>query len=57
MVFPELALTTLLPPLVGRGPGRGGPWFETEMPGPATKALFDEAAQLGVGFCLGLRRS
>ncbi len=45
MAFPELALTTFFP--------RTG-WFdhqadidalfETEMPGPATKPLFDEAA-------------
>ncbi len=29
-------------------------WFyETEMPGPETKRLFDEAKQLGVGFHLG----
>jgi predicted amidohydrolase len=28
-------------------------WFETEMPGTATKPLFDEAARLGVGFSLG----
>ena len=28
-------------------------WFETEMPGPATQPLFDEAARLGIGFHLG----
>jgi len=29
------------------------PFFEREMPGPATKPLFDEAKKLGIGFCLG----
>src|SRR5207247_10314349 len=28
-------------------------FFETEMPGPETKPLFDEARRLGLGFCLG----
>ncbi len=28
-------------------------WFETEMPGPDTKPLFDEAHRLGIGFTLG----
>jgi N-carbamoyl-D-amino-acid hydrolase len=28
-------------------------WFETEMPGPATQPLFDEAARLGIGFSFG----
>ncbi|HWW44102.1 MAG TPA: nitrilase-related carbon-nitrogen hydrolase, partial [Acidimicrobiia bacterium] len=50
VVFPELALTTFFP----RWPGDDvDGWFETEMPGPATKPLFDEAQALGVGFSLG----
>jgi predicted amidohydrolase len=28
-------------------------WFEHQMPGPDTQPLFDEAARLGIGFCLG----
>ena len=28
-------------------------YFEREMPGPETKALFDEGAKLGIGFSLG----
>jgi predicted amidohydrolase len=28
-------------------------WFEREMPGPITQPLFNEAARLGIGFCLG----
>ena len=50
VVFPELALTTFFP----RWPADDvDGWFETEMPGPATKPLFDEAQSLGVGFSLG----
>ena len=52
VVFPELALTTFFPRWDLSGPELDG-FYETEMPGPATKALFEEAAELGVGFCLG----
>ncbi len=53
VVYPELALTSFFPrwwiePLTG-----ADHWFETEMPGPATKPLFEEAASLGIGFFLG----
>jgi len=53
VVFPELALTTFFPRyhLTDRDEIDG--WFESEMPSPATKPLFDEAGALGVGFCLG----
>src|SRR5882757_5625438 len=53
VVFPELALTTFFPRWYEADRADAEHWFETEMPGPATKALFDEALQLGVGFCLG----
>ncbi|HTV10623.1 MAG TPA: N-carbamoyl-D-amino-acid hydrolase [Acidimicrobiales bacterium] len=53
VVFPELALTTFFPRWWEEDQGTIDAWFETEMPGPVTKPLFDEAAQLGVGFCLG----
>lgn len=50
--FPELALTTFFPrwhmPIE-----LARPFYETEMPGPDTKPLFEEAARLGVGFGLG----
>jgi len=50
--FPELALTTFFPrwhvPLE-----EAEHWYETDMPGPETEPLFDEAARLGVGFGLG----
>ncbi len=53
VVFPELALTTFFPRWWMDDPAQADVWFETEMPGPATKPLFDEAARLGVGFSLG----
>ncbi|MDQ1392307.1 MAG: N-carbamoyl-D-amino-acid hydrolase [Acidimicrobiaceae bacterium] len=53
VVFPELALTSFFPRWAIEDPRELDGWFETEMPGPATKALFDSAAELGVGFCLG----
>ena len=55
IAFPELALTTFFP----RWYVEGDPdldldsFYETEMPGPDTKPLFDRAAELGVGFSLG----
>jgi predicted amidohydrolase len=53
VVFPELALTSFFPRWAIEDPRELDSWFETEMPGPATKALFDVAAERGVGFCLG----
>ena len=53
VVFPELALTTFFPRYWIEDPAELDAFFETEMPGPATKVLFDEAVRLGVGFHLG----
>lgn len=53
VVFPELALTTFFPRWFIEDQAEIETWFESEMPGPATKALFDEAQRLGVGFSLG----
>ena len=53
VVFPELALTTFFPRWWTDRLHDADHWFETEMPGRATKPLFDEAAELGVGFFLG----
>jgi N-carbamoyl-D-amino-acid hydrolase len=53
VVFPELALTTFFPRYYLEDRAEIDSWFEAEMPGPDTKPLFDEAARLGVGFCLG----
>jgi predicted amidohydrolase len=53
VVFPELALTTFFPRWYLPDPRELDRFFETEMPGPETKALFDEARRLGLAFCLG----
>jgi hypothetical protein len=53
VVYPELALTTFFPRWWTAPLEAADHWFETEMPGPATKALFDEARALHVGFFLG----
>ncbi len=53
VVYPELALTTFFPRWWTEPLAEADHWFETEMPGPATKPLFEEAAALGVGFFLG----
>ena len=53
VVFPELALTTFFPRWYTEDQQEVDQWFETAMPSPVTAPLFDEAAGLGVGFCLG----
>src|SRR5882762_10142575 len=53
VVFPELGLTTFFPRWWMTDPSEIDAFFETEMPGPETKPLFDEARRLGLGFCLG----
>ena len=52
VVFPELALTTFFPRW-DLPEAELASFFETEMPGPATQPLFDEARRLRVGFHLG----
>ncbi len=53
VVFPELALTTFFPRWWMEDQAEIDAFFEREMPGPETRPLFDEAARLGMGFCLG----
>jgi len=53
VVFPELALTTFFPRWWMQDPAEIDAFFETEMPGPATRPLFDEARRLGLAFSLG----
>jgi len=53
VVFPELALTSFFPRWYIEDPAELDEFFDAEMPGPATKPLFDEAQSLGIGFCLG----
>lgn len=53
VVFTELALTTFFPRWLIEDEAELDAWYESEMPGPDTQALFDEAKKLGVGFNLG----
>ena len=53
VVFPELALTTFFPRWYMEDWTEVDRWFETEMPGPETRPLFEEASRLGLGFKLG----
>ncbi len=53
VVFPELTLTTFFPRWFMAEQEEIDGFFEREMPGPETRALFETAAKLGIGFCLG----
>ena len=53
VVFPELALTTFFPRWWMEDQAEIDAFFEREMPGPDTRPLWDEAARLGLAFCLG----
>ena len=53
VVYPELALTTFFPRWFFEDEAELDPFYESQMPGPDTQPLFDEARRLGVGFCLG----
>ena len=53
VVFPELTLTTFFPRWWVDDLSEADRFYETEMPGPETRPLFDEARRLGVGFHLG----
>jgi predicted amidohydrolase len=53
IVFPELALTTFFPRWFMADWAEVDRFFETEMPGPESRRLFDAARRLGVGFYLG----
>ena len=53
VLFPELALTTFFPRYYEAERADMDQWFEAEMPGAATRVLFDTARELGIGFSLG----
>lgn len=53
VVFPELALTTFFPRWWIEDQAEIDNFFETEMPGPETRPLFELSARLGIGFYLG----
>ena len=53
VVFPEAALCSFFPHWEIDDEAELDSCFEAEMPGPATRPLFEEARRLGVGFVLG----
>ena len=53
VAYPEAALTAFFPHWFTEDEAEVDSWFEPEMPGPDTMALFDEARRLGIGFHLG----
>ena len=52
-VFPELALTSFFPRWALDDQREIDAFYETQMPGPQTRLLFDTARRLGIGFALG----
>ena len=53
VVFPEMALTTFFPRWYIEDQREIDAYFETEMPGPETRRLFEAASEAGIGFYLG----
>ena len=53
VAFPELALTTFFPRWFMEDQAEIDSFFEREMPGPETRALFEAAEQARIGFQLG----
>jgi N-carbamoyl-D-amino-acid hydrolase len=52
-VFPELSLTTFFPRWALEDQREIDAFYETQMPGPLTRPLFDAARRLKIGFALG----
>jgi predicted amidohydrolase len=53
IVYPELTLTTFFPRYYMEGQAEVDTWFEAEMPGPATRPLFERARELGMAMSFG----
>lgn len=53
VAYPEATLTAFFPHWFTEDEDEVDAWFERDMPGPQSQALFDEARRLGVGFHLG----
>ena len=53
VVFPELALTTFFPRWWTEDQAAIDAYFETVMPGPETRPLFERALELEMGFYIG----
>ena len=54
VVYPELALTTFFPRWHYAQRAEADVWFEREMPGAATRLLFERAKALGLAMSFGL---
>jgi predicted amidohydrolase len=52
-VFPELALTTFFPRWAIEDEREIAEFFETEMPGPQTRLVYQAAQRLRIGFAIG----
>ena len=53
IVYPELALTTFFPRWHHEDRAEADQWFEREMPGEATRPLFERARRLGMAMSFG----
>ncbi len=53
IVYPELALTTFFPRWYHEDRAEADGWFEAQMPGPRTQALFDRAREHGMAMSFG----
>jgi len=53
IVYPELALTTFFPRWYSKDRGEADIWFERDMPGAATRPLFEEAKRAGMAMSFG----
>ncbi len=53
IVYPELALTTFFPRWYHENRAEADKWFEREMPGPATRPLFERAKTHRMGMTFG----
>ena len=53
IVYPELALTTFFPRWYHEPRADADIWFEREMPGPATRPLFERAKRHAIGMSFG----
>lgn len=53
IAYPELALTTFFPRWPIEDERELDSFYETELPGPETRPLFEEATRHGIGFSLG----
>jgi len=53
IVFPELALTTFFPRWYHEDRAEADHWFEAQMPGPETQALFEHASKSKIAITFG----